>query len=75
MKNPAIDNKRSRVCSTCIKKLIYAPRGHFMKAFNLIILKIFKYNIYLRLLCDYFMIRIMKVFHSQPFNNELQLKS
>jgi hypothetical protein len=36
-KNPTIDNKISRVCNTCIKKLVYAPRGHFMKVGNLII--------------------------------------
>jgi hypothetical protein len=37
MKNQTIDNKRSRICNTCIEKLVYAPRGHFMKTSNLII--------------------------------------
>jgi len=39
MKNLTIDNKKLRVCNTCIEKLIYAPRGYFMKANNLIICK------------------------------------
>jgi hypothetical protein len=57
MKNETIDNKRSRICNTSIEKLVYAQRGHFMKSNNLII---YKYSniISLRLLCDYFMIRI-----------------
>jgi hypothetical protein len=34
-----IDNKKSRVCNTYIEKLVYASKGHFMKASNLIIYK------------------------------------
>jgi hypothetical protein len=34
-----IDNKRSKVHNTHINKLVYAPRGHFMKAGNIIIYK------------------------------------
>jgi hypothetical protein len=36
-----IDNKRSRVHNTHINKLVYAPKGHFMKVGNIII---YKYN-------------------------------
>jgi hypothetical protein len=32
-----IDNRRARVCITYIDKLVYALRGHFMKASNVII--------------------------------------
>jgi len=37
MENPTINKKRSKVCNTCIDKLIYAPRGPFMKMGNVII--------------------------------------
>jgi hypothetical protein len=32
-----IDSKRSKVCNNHIDKLVYAPRGHFMKVENIII--------------------------------------
>ncbi len=67
-----IDNKRSKVSNTCIRKLVYAPRDQFMKMGNLIIYKYSNKNISLKLLCNYFMIRIMRILHSQSFNNELQ---
>ncbi len=34
-----IDNKKTKGCNTCIGKLVYEPRDHFMKARNLIIYK------------------------------------
>jgi hypothetical protein len=37
MENPAINNKRSKVWNTYIYKLVYAPRGLFMKVGNVII--------------------------------------
>jgi hypothetical protein len=36
-KTQTIDNRRSRVCNTYIDKLVYGPRGYFMKASNIII--------------------------------------
>jgi len=36
---PTINKRRSKVCNTCIDKLIYAPRGPFMKMGNVIIYK------------------------------------
>jgi hypothetical protein len=36
MENPAINKRRSKVCNT-IYKLVYAPRGLFMKVGNVII--------------------------------------
>ncbi len=39
MKNPTIDNKRSKVCNTCIEKSVYAPKGYFMQVGNLFIYK------------------------------------
>jgi hypothetical protein len=66
-----IDNKRSKVYNICIGKLVCTPRDHFMKVGNLIIYK-YSNKISLILLCNYFMIRIMRVLHSQSFNDELQ---
>jgi hypothetical protein len=37
MENPTINKRRSKVCNTCIYKLVYAPRGLFMKVGNVII--------------------------------------
>jgi hypothetical protein len=37
MENPTINKRRSKVCNTYINKLIYAPRGPFMKMGNVII--------------------------------------
>jgi hypothetical protein len=36
---PNFDNKKLRVCNTYIEKLVYAQKGNFMKANNLIIYK------------------------------------
>jgi hypothetical protein len=36
---PTINNRRPKIYNTCIKKLVYAAKGHFMKACNLIIYK------------------------------------
>jgi hypothetical protein len=36
-KTQTIDNKRSRIYNTHIDKLVYAPKGPFMKACNIII--------------------------------------
>jgi hypothetical protein len=61
MENPTINKRRSKVCNTYIDKLVYGPRGPFMKVGNVIVYKILNYNFSLRLLNGYFMIRIMKV--------------
>jgi hypothetical protein len=37
MKNLTINKKRSKVCNIFINKLVYAPRGPFMKMGNVII--------------------------------------
>jgi hypothetical protein len=37
MENPTINKRRSKVYNTYIAKLIYAPRGPFMKMGNVII--------------------------------------
>jgi hypothetical protein len=37
MENPTINKRRSKVCNTYIDKLIYAPRGLFMRMGNVII--------------------------------------
>ncbi len=37
MENPTINKRRSKVCNTHIDKLVYAPRGAFMKVGNVII--------------------------------------
>jgi hypothetical protein len=37
MENPTINKRRSKVCNTCIDKLIYAAKGPFMKTGNVII--------------------------------------
>jgi hypothetical protein len=37
MENLTINKRRSKVCNTYIDKLIYAPRGPFMKMGNVII--------------------------------------
>jgi hypothetical protein len=57
---PTINKKRSKICNTYINKLFYAPRGPFMKMGNVIILNI-KLNIFIKVVVQYFMIRIMKV--------------
>jgi hypothetical protein len=36
MENPTINKRRSKVCNTYIYKLVYAPRGLFMKVGNVI---------------------------------------
>jgi hypothetical protein len=37
MENPTINKRRSMVCNTHIDKLVYAPKGPFMKMGNAII--------------------------------------
>jgi cytochrome c biogenesis protein ResB len=37
MENSTINKRRSKVCNTHINKLIYAPKGAFMKMGNVII--------------------------------------
>jgi hypothetical protein len=37
MENPTINKRRLKVCNIYIDKLIYAPRGPFMKMGNVII--------------------------------------
>jgi hypothetical protein len=37
MENPTINKRRLMVYNTCINKLVYAPRGPFMKMGNVII--------------------------------------
>jgi hypothetical protein len=37
METPTINNKKSKVYNTLIDKLVYAPRGPFMKVGNVII--------------------------------------
>jgi hypothetical protein len=39
MENPTINKRRSKVCNTRIDKLVYAPKGPFMKMGNVIIEK------------------------------------
>jgi hypothetical protein len=36
MEKSTINKRRSKVCNTCIDKLVYAPRGPFMKVGNVI---------------------------------------
>ncbi len=41
MEKSTINKRRSKVCNTYIDKLVYAPRGPFMKVGNVIKLKKF----------------------------------
>jgi hypothetical protein len=61
MENPTKNKRRSKVCNTHIFKLVYAPKGPFHERGQCNYIKILNYNFSLRLLCEYFMIRIMKV--------------
>jgi hypothetical protein len=58
---PNLNKRRSKVCNTYIDKLIYAPRGLFLKIRQCNCIKILNEIFLLRLLCQYLMMRIMKV--------------
>jgi len=66
MENPTINKRRSKVCNTCIDKPIYALKGSFHENGQWNYIKILNYIFSLRLLCEYFMIRIMKLLFKCP---------
>jgi hypothetical protein len=57
MENPTINKRRSKVCNTYIANW---SKGSFHESGQCNYIKILNYNFSLKLLCGYFMIRIMK---------------